>query len=478
MKLDTSGLESTAPLFRSLSSGIHDEISAAPSFAHPNSIIFDGFQKEAIQMRVSWLLLILELAWEAISDESGTAAIKTVELDAVLGGRTVQHRELQGYESDKFLSYFKPCIIPLEGGVASGFKTPEEEVFETRLYVCRGKRVVRMKQVPFARSSLNHDDVFILDTQNKIYQFNGANSNIQERAKALEVIQFLKGKYHDGTCDVAIVDDGKLDTESDSGEFWVLFGGFAPIGKQVTSEDDIIPEATPAKLYSIGRKRSQVDFKCLSGSFKKSNFVCIYDLLGVDMFGERVGFLKFKADIVDKETGKKVPGIVFARGPAVAILILLESEGETYTVLTEQVRVPVGRHILELPAGMLDDDKGDFVGTAAREVEEETGIQLNLEDMIDLTAFLEPSTGCRVFPSPGGCDEEISLFLYRGHVDKEIITQLQGKETGLRDHGELIKVHVVPYKNLWRMTADSKVLTAIALYEMAMREGLLLQSKT
>lgn len=60
-------------------------------------------------------------------------------------------------------------------------------------------------QVPFARSSLNHDDVFILDTQDKIYQFNGANSNIQERAKALEVIQFLKDKYHEGKCNVAIV---------------------------------------------------------------------------------------------------------------------------------------------------------------------------------------------------------------------------------------------------------------------------------
>lgn len=60
-------------------------------------------------------------------------------------------------------------------------------------------------QVPFSRSSLNHDDVFILDTQHKIYQFNGENSNIQERAKALEVIQFLKEKYHEGTCDVAIV---------------------------------------------------------------------------------------------------------------------------------------------------------------------------------------------------------------------------------------------------------------------------------
>ncbi|XP_061955810.1 villin-3-like isoform X2 [Populus nigra] len=184
-------------------------------------------------------------------DEAGTAAIKTVELDAVLGGRAVQHRELQGHESDKFLSYFKPCIIPLEGGVATGFKKVEEEAFEIRLYVCRGKRVVRLKQVPFARSSLNHDDVFILDTEKKIYQFNGANSNIQERGKALEVIQFLKEKYHEGTCDVAIVDDGKLDTESDSGEFWVLFGGFAPIGKKVANEEDIIPETTPAKLYSI-----------------------------------------------------------------------------------------------------------------------------------------------------------------------------------------------------------------------------------
>lgn len=38
MKLDTSGLESTAPLFGSSSSELLDEISAAPSFALPNTI--------------------------------------------------------------------------------------------------------------------------------------------------------------------------------------------------------------------------------------------------------------------------------------------------------------------------------------------------------------------------------------------------------------------------------------------------------
>lgn len=194
---------------------------------------------------------------------------------------------------------------------------------------------------------------------------------------------------------------------------------------------------------------------------------------GVDMFGKRVGFLKFKADVLDKKTGTKVPGIVFARGPAVAVLILLESEGKTYAVVTEQVRVPAGKLILELPAGMLDDDNHDVVGTAVREVEEETGIHLNLEDMVDLTAFLDPSTGCRVFPSPGGSDEEISLFLYRGNASKETITQLQGKETGLREHGELIKVHVVPYDKLWCSTPDAKALMAIALYEMTKKEGLL-----
>lgn len=58
-------------------------------------------------------------------------------------------------------------------------------------------------------------------------------------------------------------------------------------------------------------------------------------------------------------------------------------------------------------------------------------------------------------------------------MNKEVITQLQGKQTGLRKRGELIKVHVVPYHELWRRTADAKALTAIALYEMAKREGLL-----
>lgn len=55
------------------------------------------------------------------------------------------------------------------------------------------------------RSSLNHDDVFILDTESAIFQFNGVTSSIQERGKALEVVQYIKDTDHDGKCEVIII---------------------------------------------------------------------------------------------------------------------------------------------------------------------------------------------------------------------------------------------------------------------------------
>lgn len=197
------------------------------------------------------------LGKDTSQDEAGAAAVKTMELDAALGGRAVQYREVQGHETERFLSYFKPCIIPLEGGVASGFKHHEAEEYKSRLYVCRGKHVVHVNEVPCARSSLNHDDIFILDTESKIFQFNGCNSSIQERAKALEVVQYIKDNNHHGKCDIAAIEDGKLMADAESGEFWGFFGGFAPLPRKTASEGDKNDDLTPAKLFRVEKGKAE-----------------------------------------------------------------------------------------------------------------------------------------------------------------------------------------------------------------------------
>lgn len=60
------------------------------------------------------------LGGEATQDERTVAAVKAVELDSLLGGLAVQHRETEGNESTLFQSMFT-SISYLDGGIDSGF---------------------------------------------------------------------------------------------------------------------------------------------------------------------------------------------------------------------------------------------------------------------------------------------------------------------------------------------------------------------
>lgn len=53
------------------------------------------------------------------------------------------------------------------------------------------------------------------------------------------------------------------------------------------------------------------------------------------------------------------------------------------------------------------------------QVEEETGICLKQEDVVDLTAFLDQSTGCRIFPSPVSWCQLLSSFRYKPECQTE-----------------------------------------------------------
>lgn len=183
--------------------------------------------------------------------DSALASDKALELDAALGSQAVQFREIQGLETEKFLSYFKPCIIPIEGVFSSGPGELNCETYQISLFTCKGDHVVHIKEVPFSRSSLNHNDVFILDTASKIFLFSGCNSSIQERAKALEVVQYIKENKHNGKCEVATIEDGKFVGDPDVGEFWGLFGGYAPIPRDIPPSLQKQPDIPNAKLFWI-----------------------------------------------------------------------------------------------------------------------------------------------------------------------------------------------------------------------------------
>ncbi|XP_063677734.1 gelsolin-like protein 2 [Bolinopsis microptera] len=126
-------------------------------------------------------------------DEYGTAAYKTVELDTYLDDKPIQHREVQGYESDLFMTYFNGMISIMEGGAETGFRHVPPECYEPRLLQLVGGRTdVVVKEVGMWKERINSDDVFVLDAGLRILQFNGKNANKDEQMKGAQYCAKLR----------------------------------------------------------------------------------------------------------------------------------------------------------------------------------------------------------------------------------------------------------------------------------------------
>lgn len=117
-----------------------------------------------------------------------------MELDDLLGDAPIQHREVQGQESDLFVSYFKPALIILSGGVDSGFSAVKPTEYAPRLLKVKGSgKNVRVTQCESTKASeMNHGDVFILDAGMKLFQWNGTGSIPFEKHKGAEIANHLK----------------------------------------------------------------------------------------------------------------------------------------------------------------------------------------------------------------------------------------------------------------------------------------------
>ncbi len=101
-------------------------------------------------------------------------------------------------------------------------------------------------------------------------------------------------------------------------------------------------------------------------------------------------------------------------------------------VLVEQFRVPVGKRVIEIPAGLADDVEGEetegLAQAASRELLEETGYEAQAMDLL--------TEG----PSSAGLSTEIiTFFRARG---------LRKVGDGAGDGTENIQAHLVPRANL------------------------------
>jgi ADP-ribose pyrophosphatase len=151
-------------------------------------------------------------------------------------------------------------------------------------------------------------------------------------------------------------------------------------------------------------------------------------------------------DRVEYPSGKhSIREIAHHSGGAVVVPVFNDGR----VILVKQLRYPLGRRVLELPAGRLGTGE-DPEHAAAREMEEETGWT---------AGRLEKLTS--IFTSPGFCDEELHIFL---------ATELTALPSGhSREEGEFsMTVHMMPLMESVRMVdtgeiQDSKTIIGLLL---------------
>jgi len=231
-------------------------------------------------------------------DEAGTAAYKTVELDDLLGGDPVQHREVQGHESDLFLSYFKNEIKILEGGVDSGFKHVEPEKYRPRLLHLKGKKKVRVTEVELSHKSLNSGDVFILDGGLKLYQWNGSKSGPQEKMKGAQLSRALADERK-GLPRVSVFEE----SGKDLADFWTALGGQGAVKSAEEGGDDSEHEkASEKRLFQLSDATGSLSFKEVGkGAAVKRSLLDPNDVFVLDTGAEVFAWIGKGASVGEKK---------------------------------------------------------------------------------------------------------------------------------------------------------------------------------
>ncbi|NP_001038583.1 scinderin [Danio rerio] len=213
------------------------------------------------------------LGKECSQDESTAAAIFSTQMDDYLGGKPVQYREIQGFESTVFTSYFKGGIKYKSGGVASGFQhVITNDLTARRLFHIKGRRTVRATEVPLSWASFNNGDCFIVDLGPVIYQWCGSKCNKFERIKAAQVGTGIRDNERSGRAKLVVIEEGQ-----EPAEMTEVLGVKPEIPEGDDSEDAVadVSNRKMASLYMVSDAtgKMQVSLVSKDNPFDQSNLL-------------------------------------------------------------------------------------------------------------------------------------------------------------------------------------------------------------
>lgn len=284
-----------------------------------------------------------KLAWDihfwlgetTSQDEAGTAAYKTVELDDFLGGAPIQHRECCGYESHMFCDYFKESggVKLLEGGIESGFNIVKPEEYKPRLLHLKGRKNIRIEEVPLKMASLNAGDVFILDAGMDLFQWQGKKAGKNEKARAGQLSRAIDDERR-GKPEVYVISQG----DKDEGDFFKYFEDQSPEAIAAIPDevgDDAEWEKTSEKrLFQVSNSSGSLEMKMVSeGTVKKSQLVSD-DVMIFDIGSEVFVWAGKGADKEEKKSSMSFAGkylVDYKRPAFLPISAILEGgENETF----------------------------------------------------------------------------------------------------------------------------------------------------
>uniref|UniRef100_A0A8B9M3M6 Villin-like n=1 Tax=Astyanax mexicanus TaxID=7994 RepID=A0A8B9M3M6_ASTMX len=236
-------------------------------------------------------------------DEQGAAAIYVTQLDEYLGGSPVQHRDVQGYESAKFRGYFKQGIIYKKGGVASGFKHVESNVYNIlRLLHVKGKKNVTATEVEVSWKSFNSGDVFLLDMGKSIVQWNGPQSNRGERLKGCLLAQDIRDRERGGRARIGVVEGDREEASSELIKMMI-----SVLGQRTGSLRDAVPDDTPdqfqvshVKLYQVSDTSGQLMVQEVASSPLTQDLLHSEDCYIADVGGLSLAVWKGKKATVEE----------------------------------------------------------------------------------------------------------------------------------------------------------------------------------